>query len=198
MPTHPRQLILDAVLAALLEQDDEDNYPTSSGARVSADMFIPHKKLELPAIAVYHPSETGKESGTAPREIARHFDLQIEVAVKVTEGVQATLNAACLEIERVMQRDERFGGTAGDCLYSGTEFEIANDGERLVGLARLTYDVTYMTNVPFPDDVETDEFESLGITYNLSNEQYTDDPDDPDDADDLARDELDVSEEEEP
>ncbi len=191
MPTHPRQDILDAVTTALSTPDDQDNYPTAAGARVTADLFIPHKKTELPAIAIYHPTETGKESGTAPREIARHFDLQIEVAVKVGDSVLSTLNALCLQIERVMQHDETFGGKAGDCLYSGTEFEVGNDGERMVGLARITYDVTYMTNVPFPDDVETDEFESAGITYDLDNQ--TPDPENPDEGD-PAQDELDLEE----
>ncbi len=191
---HPRQDILDAVAAALVEQDDDDNYPTAAGARVTVDLFIPHKKTELPAIAIYHPTETGKESGTAPREIARRFDLQIEAAVKVGDNVLSTLNALCLQIERVMQRDETFGGKAGDCLYSGTEFEVGNVGEQLAGVARITYDVTYMTNVPFPEDVETNEFESAGITYQLEGTQAIEDPEDPDDDDDLARDELDLEE----
>lgn len=174
---HQRQLIREAAAAALVAAN------TAAGSRVYETRQIPHRKLELPAIAVYTLQESvdADSASTAPRWLIRQVQLLIEAIVKPGANVDDTLDAICLEIERAMHADETLGGTCWKSILSSTELDYFEEGDKEIGLAKLIYSVTYETQAPDADDVELDDLSTIAINYSLNGEQ----PDEDDQAQDL-------------
>lgn len=175
---HQRRAIREAAKAALLGAvtvDDVTTYATAAEDRVYETRQIPHRKLKLPAIAVYTLQESvDADSGqTAPRWLKRNMQLLIEAIVTPGSNVDDTLDNISLQIERAMHADETLGGTCMKSLLSSTELDFFEEGEKEIGLAKITYDVTYETQAPDADDLTLDPFEGANINYSLSGEQAT-------------------------
>ncbi len=171
---HPRQEIREAVKAALLgpqAEEDPPVYATSAGARVYETRMVPWQRLKLPAIAVYTLQESADLRGTAPRERFRKLSLAVEAAVKAGENVDDALDAIALQMEAAMDVDETFGGKASDSALQTTELDVATVGDQEIGLVRLTFEVTYFSEVPVTPPT-LDDFETANIRYNLSNEVH--------------------------
>lgn len=146
---HQRQLIREAVKAQLLGK-------TAAAARVYETRVVPWKRLELPAVAVYALEETVDRASqsTAPRELRRQLKLAIEVAVKAGTNLDDALDAVALEVERALHADPTFGDTASDSILESTQISLAEEGDTLIGLALLTFSVTYFTMAPEAADVD--------------------------------------------
>jgi len=165
---HPRQEIRHAVATQLTGA-------TAAGTRVFRTRVLPYKRVELPALAVYTPTETvNVDVDTAPRELERSPELVIEGAVKAagSENVDDALDAMALEIENALHADPTFGGVAADAVLSSTELDIIEDGDTLVGLVKLTYKVEYFAPAAVPPVL--DDFKTADIRHNLSGAQHVD------------------------
>jgi hypothetical protein len=161
MPAHPRQQIREAVTAALLNQ-------TAAGSRVYETRVVPWKKAELPALAVYSLSEEVLDvsEGTAPRELKRVLRLAVEGAVWEGQNVDDAVDALSSEVEAAMHADPTFGvASVGDAILEGTEIEVSDEGDKLVGFVRWTYRVTYYTMAP--GTAAVDDFKRAGTTYEV-------------------------------
>jgi hypothetical protein len=145
---HQRQLIREAVKAQLLGK-------TAALARVFETRVVPFKNLELPAVSVYILSEAVDAASklTAPRELTRTAQVAIEAAVKQGANADDAMDSIAMEIERALDADWTFGGTASDSILLSTDLETDDRGDMLVGLVRLTYAVTYFTDCPSAADV---------------------------------------------
>jgi hypothetical protein len=161
---HPRQLIREAVCAQLVAAD------TAAESRVFETRIIPIRQPELPAIAVYTLEESVEESGSAPRELKRVLQLMVEGAATGAD-IDDTLDDLALEIERAMHSDETFGGTASDALMASTDVEILEQGQKLIGVVRIVYQVTYYTHAPEAADVPLDNFNTFDVHTSLSGDQ---------------------------
>lgn len=168
---HQRKTIREAIKAAIVAGS------TAAGSRVFESRIVPWRTQELPAISVYTDDETvdPDSKSTAPRELDRGLQLAIEVAVIASADVDDALDALAFEIERIMDRDETFGGVCSGSILSTTEFGLKVDGERPMGLMRMVYSVRYFTYAPDADDVPLDDFKTADIVHNLSNEQHEND-----------------------
>lgn len=148
---HPRKIIRDATVARLIRAG------TAAGARVTPTRVDPHKKHELPALSVYTLSEqTGPEDDTEPRELWRTLKLEIAgwVAHSAACPADDALDALAEQIEAAMDADRYLDGAAGESLLVGTEITIRDDGDPLIGILTLTYEVTYRTTVAAPNDLD--------------------------------------------
>lgn len=156
---HPRKVIRHAVVTLLTGA-------TAAGTRVHSTRIEPIKKTLLPAIAVYALGEPVRpdSDGTAPREITR--DVKVEIAGWVAHSdalsVDDAMDDLAEQIEAAMDVDPYLGGAAGDSILENTEMEVANDGERLIGIVALTYSVTYRTTPAEPAD--PDDFLTADVT----------------------------------
>lgn len=163
---HQRQVIREKVAALL-------SGATGAGARVFQSRVVPYRRLELPAIAVYARSEqVDPESRlTAPRELTRSLQLAVEIAERLSEDVDDALDALALQVEKVFDADPTLGGEAGDSLLGSTQIDLVEDGDKPIGVAILTYEITYRTDAPDADDVSLDDLVTVSTQTSLGGVQ---------------------------
>lgn len=164
-PTHRRKRIRDAAMAALLAAS------TSAGSRIFSTRSVPWRRLQLPAVSVYALSETSDDQQTSPRELYRTLTLAIEAAVEAGENIDDTLDAMALELERAMHADSTLGEVCGDSMLVGTELEVAEQGDKPIGLLRLTYKCWYRTDAPDAEDQAPVDMETVDVQTSLGGKQ---------------------------
>lgn len=141
---HQRTIIRQAAVAALL-------YQTAAGLRVVPSRMQPWRRGDLPAIAVYCNDEKSAEANESPRELERHVDMTVEVALLADDSIDEKADALAEEVERAFDLDRRLSGAAGDTTLTDTKLILIDEGERLIAVIELSYDVLYRTfAVQFP------------------------------------------------
>ncbi len=155
------QLIREAVKAKLLNH-------TAAGPRVFVEDRRHVRRGELPAIVVFSQDETSEHGGTAPRELTHEMDVAIEAWAAETSTVTAAdaRDELSKQIKTAMHADRYLDGTASDSFLSGTKRDVDTEGDRLIGLAVLTYSVTYRTLAPEPAD-NLDDFRRANVTTRI-------------------------------
>lgn len=138
MPTHPRQVIRHAVV-------DQLSGKTAAGTRVFPDRRVAFQRVELPALAVYVPTESVEitSRSTAPRELDRRAQVVVEALVQQAENVDDALDALALQVEDALHADWTLGGVASDLLLTSTETVVLDEGKQLIGVVRLEFEVRY-------------------------------------------------------
>jgi hypothetical protein len=166
---HRRQIIRDAVIAMLKGQ-------TTVGERVFPTRFEVLRRNDVPALLVYTVSESvdPESQRTAPRELTRTLQLGIHAVVKVTEAVDDELDALALQVERLVDKDPTFGGEASDAILTSTDIAVYEEADRRVGIARLTYAITYYTQAPAAEDVALDDFRTAHVETSLGGAVHPD------------------------
>lgn len=161
---HQRTLIRQAAKAALLGN-------TSAGPRVHTSRIVAWRPKDLPAIAIYTLEEPvdPDSASSAPRELRRSLTLAIEVAAVQQESIDDELDALALQIERAIHADWTLGDTAADTILANTNVEIMAEGEKIIGVMRIEFTVTYYTFAPDAEDVDLPDHERSNIRYNLGN-----------------------------
>jgi hypothetical protein len=167
MPLHQRQIIREAVVAAIIAAN------TSAGARVYETRAVPWARVQLPAISVYLPGDTVTEESknTAPRVLDRVGQLEVIAAVETGENVDDAMDAIALEIERAMHKDPSFGGVCGGSVLSSTDSDTVEVGQKPLGFIVLTYEVDFNTGAPEADDTTLDDLNTVDSKIDLGNVQ---------------------------
>jgi len=155
---HQRQTIREAVKTALVDAS------TAAGSRVYESRVSAHRRLRLPAIAIYTMEEVCDDRKTAPRVLKRDLTLAIEGAVKLAADVDDAMDSLADEIEVAMHADPTFGGVMADSVLTSTAIDIAEEGDQPIGVIRLDYRVTYYTDAPDESDVVLDDLEGIDGT----------------------------------
>lgn len=175
---HERQAIREAVVAAL---KNAAGVAAIVGARVYPNRTELLRRPELPAIVVFTLAERVDESSaqTAPRELERILTLAIECAVEEPleaepggKSVDDQLDDLAREVEKAMDADDTFGATAADSILTQTDVDLLEEGERRLGVMRLSYDLTYYTKAPREADETLDDFTKGTAEFNLGGEQH--------------------------
>jgi hypothetical protein len=162
---HQGQVIRDAVITRL------------TGATVAEDRVypgwrLPIRKRELPAILVRANSEAIDDQESAPRELNRVMDLEVVGLIEVEDDGNALYDLLA-EIETAMHADPYFSDEAADSILEAVEFDVQEEGHRLVGAVQASYAVTYQTLAPeAPTDL--DDFERAKATHNLGGDVHQD------------------------
>jgi hypothetical protein len=159
---HQCKLIRDAVVAKLRNH-------TAAEARVFVEDRRRIRRAELPAIVIFSQDETSEHGETAPRELTREMDVAIEAWVAESQTVTAAdaRDALALQIETAMHADPYLDDTAADSYLSRTQRDVDIEGDRMLGLAVLTYSVTYRTLAPEPP-TDLDDFRRAGVTHRIA------------------------------
>jgi hypothetical protein len=166
---HQRQIIRQAVKTALLGA-------TAAGTRVFESRVYAWKSSELPAISVYTLEDAvdPESRKSAPMELERDLSLAIEAVVKAGENVDDAMDAICEEIERAMHRDDSLGGACSWSVLRTTELDLVGNSDQVVGNARLTYQVHFVTGAPEAADTPLDDLKTANIRENLEPGQHPD------------------------
>lgn len=150
---HPRKIIRDAVVAALVST-------TSAGTRVKATRVEPmgaqpsaNRGSGLPALAIYTPEDQVDADAAMykPRELWHRLTLKVTAWVTDTAAVPVddAMDAIAEQIEAAMNADAYFGGACGGdvgSILSSTETGVLDDGDPLIGVITLTYRCEYADN----------------------------------------------------
>lgn len=153
---HQRKLIRDAVIATLKAGS------TAAGQRVFGNRARMILKNELPAILVYTRNEPVEISAESPREFKRSLALSIELIASADDEdtLDDVLDDLAEEVENLLFVDETQGGVATDTILGETEIETAADGEKPVGMAKITLTLPYFQRLPADLTGDLDAFET--------------------------------------
>ena len=137
--THPRQLIREAVVARLTGATD-------AGSRVVATRVEPlNRKGVFPVLSVYTVGEDAERGGSAPVELVRTVAVEITGWV-IAAPIDNAIDQLAEQVEAAMDADPFLAGSAGDSQLRRTEITYLDDGDPIVGVLTLTYDVEYRTS----------------------------------------------------
>jgi hypothetical protein len=72
-----------------------------------------------------------------------------------------------------MDPDPTFGGKCAGSVMQRTELSQEPVGDRMIGLARLTYEVTYYTDARMPDSSALDDLETIDTKTSIGGAQVS-------------------------
>lgn len=143
---HVRKQIRDAVKATLIS-----GVPLVQ-RRVYASRVHPLSQAKLPCVLVYTASEASNLMTMGQRTILRELSMSVDIYVSMNDTFDDDVDAICVQIEEAIAANRDFGGVAKETILVATEIDFDGDTENPVGVARLTYNVQYVTTI---GDVET-------------------------------------------
>lgn len=135
---HQRKQIRDKVVLLLIGKTDAGNNIFPSRVR-------PIEEQTLPTIQVYANSESSEIWQEAPREYERKLSLSVQITAKADDSLEDSLDAIALQVEDVLRQDHTLGELCRDVILSGTELNITQNGDTLIGSCNVTYDILYYT-----------------------------------------------------
>lgn len=135
--SHKRQQIRDACKTTLHDETD-------AADRVYANRSQPLFGLSFPAIVIFATSETGEPTGIGDDPTTRTLELNIDCYCEATEDLDDELDDLTQAVEDLMADDDALEPALGWTLVS-TAIDLGRHGEIPVGVARLTYAVTYLS-----------------------------------------------------
>lgn len=169
--SNQRKLIREGMRSLLAAQ-----VPT---AHVVKSMKRALSEGKLPAILVYTPSETPEDDSgeSAPREYVVNLTITLEIVTNNgdTEAeVEDALDDLCQLINNAIGTDDTLNDTANDTTYRDYESEIRDDGNQFIATAKMTFNAEYR-QVFEPSANELQNFDEMGIAWNIENAQEEDD-----------------------
>ena len=138
--THVRAQIRNTVVTVLTGLH-------TTGSSVFATRSWPLDAKQLPALLIYSVDETA-DPGSLTRPIALHraLSLVVEAVALKCNGLDDLLDAMCAEVEAELAMDPSIAGLAKNSTLRRTEIEVRSDGDATVGIARMTFEVLYVTS----------------------------------------------------
>ena len=151
---HPRTEIRHAV-AALLSANSGTNkapiYPTSAGRNIYVTRTAPLSPRNMPAITIH----TGREvrdsdanfNQTGDEHVTRRIlFINIEAAVS-GQNANDDVDTLCGEVEDSINASPNLGGKVESITWQRTALEPAGDGQAIILVALMEFQVAYYTTV---------------------------------------------------
>lgn len=144
MAAHIRKQIRDAAAAAL-------GSATTGGANTFESRTHELQDANLPARRVYTNDEDARISslGTG-RLIERALELVVECCSKKASGLDDELDLMIQETEVIIAANQSIGG-AKYVQLARIDIDMEGEAEKEVGVARMTFNVLYITALATPD-----------------------------------------------
>lgn len=135
--SHLRQLIRSNIVSTVTGL-------TTTASRVYASRIYPLEQGKLAGLCVYTSNESIEyDTISPPRRQTRTLQVTIEIYASATTNLDNTLDTSCKEIEEALYTDLTRGGYAKDTRVISFETEFNGEGEKPVGVGRLTIEVIY-------------------------------------------------------
>lgn len=116
-------------------------------SRVYGSRVYPLTEANLPAITIYAGGETSGLQTAGLKTLMRSLSVNVDVYVRATENLDDDLDAICVQVEEAIADEYTLNGLSKNTVLSSTEIEFSGDTEQPVGVARLTFDVLYVTSI---------------------------------------------------
>ena len=143
---HVRQQIRERMQAVLLAG------VASASGRVYTSRVYALNQLSLPAVTISFDSESSGLITIGSRTMDRTVNIMLDVYSAAISDLDDALDAICVEVEESVAGDFTMNGLAKSCLLTSTDLSLTGGSETPIGVARLTYAVSYVTSIT---DVET-------------------------------------------
>jgi hypothetical protein len=138
---HIRQQIRDRIIADVTGL-------TTTGANVYDSKLYNILQGELPALAVYTQNETSEISTIAPNvTLDRELEVIIECYAEANQNIENTLDTIAGEVENSLGTDLTLNNLCITQFLSSTDIDFTSEGEKPLGICKLTYNVRYMNTV---------------------------------------------------
>ena len=135
--SHLRQLIRSNIVTAVTGL-------STTGSRVYQTRIYPLEQSKLPGLCVYTRAETTEYATISPpRRQERTLEVVIEAYASAVSNLDNTLDTIAVQVEEALAADLTRGGYAKDTRVISFETEFDGEGEKPVGVGRLTVEVIY-------------------------------------------------------
>ena len=143
--SHVRQQIREAIGTACTSL-------TTTAARVFQARVYPLATADLPGLAIYTNAETSEEAevGGAARLLMRMLEVKIDGYSRRTSGLDDELDTICAEVEVAIMDNSTVQELVGNIYLSETSISFANEGDRPIGCASMTWNCVYFTEANDP------------------------------------------------
>lgn len=121
-------------------------------SRVYRSRVYPLDASRLPAITVLTGSETSNLMVMGSKTLDRTVSIFVDCYVSVKDTFDDDVDAIAVQVEQAIAGDFTVNGLAKTVILQSTEIDFSGEAETPIGVARLTYDVRYVTAI---DNVET-------------------------------------------
>lgn len=172
--SHQRTLIRQKVIELLTRQKTDGSYPTIAGIRVNSTRVTPYWETELPCINVFNGTDRAIVFNESPRELKHDFVIVVECIAEANDMLDDNLDAMAREVERLISINDTLEGMTADIMLDNTEMAIRENGDRLIGAAKIEFRCEYYTQWPDAIDLPLDDFESAHVQYDLDNQSEAD------------------------
>lgn len=169
--SHQRTLIRDKVIELLKREKSPGVYPTDVGTKVFSSRILPYWESELPCISVYNGPDRVTVLDEAPRRLQHDFSVNVEVVTKATDDLDDVLDKISRQVERVISVNDTLEGCAADILLDNTSMTLRENGNELIGAAKIEFRAEYYTEWPEEVDLVLDDFNTANTQYDLESEQ---------------------------
>jgi hypothetical protein len=115
--------------------------------RVYSSRVYPLTAAKLPAITVHSGAEVSGLMAMGTVTLTRTLAISVDVYVRANETFDDDVDAICVQVEAAVGADFRLNDLAKDVVLRGTDIDFSGEGEVPVGIARLTFDVRYVTTI---------------------------------------------------
>lgn len=137
--SHLRKQIRDAVVTALTGL-------ATTSTRVYKTRIYPLETGKLPGLCIYTRSEEiSNETINPPRTQLRTLEVVVESYVMANSNIDDSLDAISLEVEEAIYSHQTLSGLAKGIDITSFEADYSGEGEKIVGVGRLTLSVYYTT-----------------------------------------------------
>jgi hypothetical protein len=143
---HVRKQIRDRIAALL------DSGVALVEGRVYNSRVYALTQSKLPAITVYIGSEDSSLVTVGSKTLMRTVSVSVDIYENATASLDDNLDALAVQVEESIAADFQLNGLAKDAVLVSTEIDFSGESEQPVGVARLTFNVRYVTSV---ENVET-------------------------------------------
>lgn len=143
---HVRKQIRDRIASVI------STAVTLVSQRVYTTRVYPLTAANLPAITVYTGAETSALQTMGNRTMMRNLDVAVDIYVRATETTDDNVDAIAVQIEEAVANDFTVDGLAKSVVLTGTDIDFNAEAEQPIGIARLTFSVSYITAI---NSVET-------------------------------------------
>ena len=126
----------------------------TTGSNVFQSRVYPLRDGQLPALRIFTLNESVEANtiGAGPARLQeRTLTLGVEGCVKAKDNYDDTLDAICKEVEVAIAGDNTLGGKCKWVQLTSTEIDMDGETEQPIAIARLSFQVFYITALNAPD-----------------------------------------------
>lgn len=124
-----------------IEQILRDNI---EGVNVYRNRETSQWQPNLPCIIIYSGQEQADPRNINARQYIRKFEVKLDVKVEANETVDDDLDSISQQVEVLLIENYSLSGLVLDIIYKSCEPSLDSNGEKMIGINTMNYEVQYI------------------------------------------------------